>query len=562
MIMDKKKEPAASSTPTPAAATPVPPARTRSYLSRETFLGLVVAGSFIALVGGVVAMKTFLMPAQAPQANDVAQAPPAQPPEPPAHVYPPIPIPAHQQPTSIDAGPPKTLGDGEASISPSTQLPSNSVIGAPSVPDVHLRAPDPVFTLNTDKTKSTADIRTISAETPAAVAPTPGDVVAPSIDPPVAPLPDAPKNDPVVVTAPPDDLAPVKLPDTSSTPVKLPDTGPAPVKLPDTSSFQSAVKEPEVKRPDQRAASDNSNKRASHDSAAPKMDDPGKMPPPPDAPPLVPPIEPPVSAAQTKQKPAPDAPTVQPDPALRIDFDKMGDAPKKSDELTDAQKKKDSPIKIDLGPAPTVNPPANPPADPQKKADPPALVAPVVDSPPLSASNVKLTLPKKVDAPIEPKVSNQTAPASLDIAPKTADKKDNDFDEDLHSLKQNESYRSISKQYYNSDAYSIALQRYNRDHPGQSDYIRIPPIWFLEKNYASDITAGAARPVNYTTPPAAATPRTDPVYTVSDNGELLADIARKQLGSEDSWKRIWDLNPQLNPAKTIPGGTRLHMPGQ
>ena len=50
------------------------------------------------------------------------------------------------------------------------------------------------------------------------------------------------------------------------------------------------------------------------------------------------------------------------------------------------------------------------------------------------------------------------------------------------------------------------------------------------------------------------------VYTVAENGEMLAEIARKSLGSEDQWKRIWDANPQINPAKMIPGGTRLRLP--
>jgi hypothetical protein len=194
--------------------------------------------------------------------------------------------------------------------------------------------------------------------------------------------------------------------------------------------------------------------------------------------------------------------------------------------------------------------------------DSPVVVTSPADSPPKDAPNLKLNLPKKLAAPTEPKATQDTtAPASLNIAPKTAEKKDNEFEEDFHAPKQDESYRAISKQYYNSEAYSTALQRYNQDHPNQLGKVRIPPIWVLEKNYAGDITTSTARPVNYTAPPAVAAPRNNPVYVVTENGEMLADIARKQLGSEDAWKRIWDLNPQLNPAKTIAGGTRLLLPG-
>ncbi len=572
MIMDKKKETAASSAPVPATVTPGPTTRSRSYLSRETFLGLVVAGSFIALVGGVVAMKTFLMPPQAPQSRDVVQAPPAQPPEPAAHQFAPIEIPANRQPTYAEAGPLGTLAGGETNTSPSNPPPAKSVVGAPSVPDVHLSAPEPVFTLNADKTKPMTDIRTVSAEAPAVVVPPPSDV-APLVAPPVIDPPaDSPKTEPIPVIAPPEE--------------------PARIRLTGTDPFQPAVKEPEVKLPDHGALSNNSVKRVSNDSTVRTTDGSEKTPPMPDAPPTVPPLEAPIVPTQTKQKPAPDAPVVQPADPLKIDLDKIDDANRKVNDLSDAPKKKNSSIKIDLDPAPTISPPANvdPLADSQKKADSPAVIAPPADSPPMNAPNLKITLPKKVDAPVEPKASRDIPPASLDIAPSNADKKvdapvepkksrdaasaslDNtpksadkngsDFDEDLHSMGKNESYRAISKQYYNSDAYSIALERYNRDRPGQSDYVRIPPIWVLEKNYASDITGGTARPVNYAAPPVVAAPRNDPVYTVSENGEMLADIARTQLGSENAWKRIWDLNPQLNPAKTIAGGTRLHMPGQ
>jgi hypothetical protein len=266
------------------------------------------------------------------------------------------------------------------------------------------------------------------------------------------------------------------------------------------------------------------------------------------------------SPAKVDTPPMLDAPPkIEPPPMLKVETPKADpklDAPANKVETPRIDFPLDPPTKMDLParkiePATKIEAPLDPPAkkEPLAKIDLPAFDPPLKQTAP-PATAVDFTPAKQNDPP---------AAATL---PKADVKKEGDYDEDMHSLKQNETYRSISKQYYNSDAYAIALQRYNRDNPGQADYVRIPPIWLLEKKYADDITANQARPVNYTPTAAEPTPRNEPVYTVADNGEMLADVARKQLGTEDAWKRIWDLNPQINPAKTIPGGTRLRLPGQ
>jgi hypothetical protein len=193
--------------------------------------------------------------------------------------------------------------------------------------------------------------------------------------------------------------------------------------------------------------------------------------------------------------------------------------------------------------------------DPPMKKDPPIMIDPPLVIDPPAKKEVQKDPPTAIDPPLKKQPSTGDAAPKLD-RPKT----DGSYDEDLHTLKPQETYRSISRQYYNSEAYSTALQRYNRDNPsGQADYVRVPPIWVLEKKYPSDITGGPAR-VNYAPPPTADTPRAEPTYTVADSGEMLADVARKTLGSEDNWKRLWDMNPQLNPAKVIPAGTKLRLP--
>ncbi len=205
--------------------------------------------------------------------------------------------------------------------------------------------------------------------------------------------------------------------------------------------------------------------------------------------------------------------------------------------------------------------------DVEKLPPPPPDVKPNRNDPP----TIKLDVPLSLDPPAK----KDTPPAVIQFAPKKPERGNggeqlaqqpsanaNDYDEDLHSQKPKDSYRSISKQYYNSDAYASALRHYNLDHPGRADYVRIPPIWVLEKRYSPDLAnTTPARAVNYSPPPAVETSlRPNQYYTVSENGEMLADIARKALGNENAWKRIWDFNSQINPARLIPGGTRLRLP--
>ena len=243
--------------------------------------------------------------------------------------------------------------------------------------------------------------------------------------------------------------------------------------------------------------------------------DPKKDPPPMIEVPLIPEPPPVIDVLPKKDPPVIDRPLIL-------------DPPAKKDPL-----KKDPPLIL----------------DPPTKKDPPAIDPPLILDPPMKKDVPVIDIDLKKDPPA-------IVPRKVD-GPATG----NDYDEDLHPFKKEDTYRSISKQYYNSDAYSIALQRYNRDHPGQADYVRIPPIWLLEKKYAADIASTSARSTS-NAPPVAVdlAARNEQVYTVGDNGEMLADIAKKTLGSEEAWKRIWDLNSQLNPAKMIPGGTRLRLP--
>ena len=115
-----------------------------------------------------------------------------------------------------------------------------------------------------------------------------------------------------------------------------------------------------------------------------------------------------------------------------------------------------------------------------------------------------------------------------------------------------------------------------RDPPnlsGQAVYI--PPIYILEKRHGDAIEGytpqptspspvgrdaprgeGGGAPTVRPTPPAPAAT----TYQVSPNGETLMEIARTKLGRGDRWVEIDKLNPGWRPDFPIPGGTVLRLP--
>jgi nucleoid-associated protein YgaU len=45
----------------------------------------------------------------------------------------------------------------------------------------------------------------------------------------------------------------------------------------------------------------------------------------------------------------------------------------------------------------------------------------------------------------------------------------------------------------------------------------------------------------------------------TEGGESIRDIARKVYGNEDAWKKLWELNPDLDPTRAIPNGTTVRL---
>jgi hypothetical protein len=158
-------------------------------------------------------------------------------------------------------------------------------------------------------------------------------------------------------------------------------------------------------------------------------------------------------------------------------------------------------------------------------------------------------------------------------------------------------FKALSRRFYGSEKYAIALQAYNRDHsqngatlfgptpilqPGQQ--VLKPPASMLERDFKivepSPIvptanggsplglpsaltqtavpTIPAQGPVGVASAPTADAPRT---YKVLDpQGERIMDIAQRVLGNRNSWPDIYRLNPTHDPRNPIPYGAELRLP--
>ncbi len=154
------------------------------------------------------------------------------------------------------------------------------------------------------------------------------------------------------------------------------------------------------------------------------------------------------------------------------------------------------------------------------------------------------------------------------------------YDEETYVCKSNDTFLSISRQYYQTEKYERALLLFNRNHPRATDAIRqdppvlrdgqpvyIPPLRVLERQYASVIPDHI--PLPPPVPPlASSTPgiqrrlaeRAIAFIVCAANGETLWEIAQRTMGRGEHWAEIYSLNPQLNPQQPIPGGYTLKLP--
>ena len=157
------------------------------------------------------------------------------------------------------------------------------------------------------------------------------------------------------------------------------------------------------------------------------------------------------------------------------------------------------------------------------------------------------------------------------------------YDEETVTVRANDSFRSLSAEFYQNPRYEKALQLFNRSHPlapeamrqnstalrpGQSVFM--PPKEILEKYYAAAIQEAeqlAARGTGGVAVTPAARLSAEPVltgneksYRVRGNDEMVYDIAKRTLGDGLRWVEIQRLNQNLDPRNPVPAGTELRLP--
>jgi hypothetical protein len=177
----------------------------------------------------------------------------------------------------------------------------------------------------------------------------------------------------------------------------------------------------------------------------------------------------------------------------------------------------------------------------------------------------------------KPGGTTDVKPIAMETVPKTS------FDVDLYDPKANDSYESISQEYYNDKRYAAALKAHNGNRPLQGGQaVEVPPIHILKKKFPGQV--GTVTPTGGTSTPPTGTPlaggpqwgpsanKLEPApiratgtgrgnYIVPQGGMSMKAIARLTLGSEQRWKDIWDLNPPFtNPDDTLTAGTELRLP--
>jgi hypothetical protein len=150
------------------------------------------------------------------------------------------------------------------------------------------------------------------------------------------------------------------------------------------------------------------------------------------------------------------------------------------------------------------------------------------------------------------------------------------YDVQPHICQPNDTFRSISQAYFQSDKYERALLAFNRNYPVIDEAVRqslpalregqklfIPPARILEKYYSSLIGDAASAGQTAQQPSLAPVPANESAgkgYRVRANGEGFYEIARRTLGSGDRWPEIYRLNQRYDPKNAVPGGTELRLP--
>lgn len=223
---------------------------------------------------------------------------------------------------------------------------------------------------------------------------------------------------------------------------------------------------------------------------------------------------------------------------------------------------------------------------------------PVVPAVPTPGSNqdnaARPVIPAPTNPPQLPMITDNKPSVAIP-APKVGDARVQVHDVQSYQVRGGETFASVSKTAYGSEKYANALLAYNREYSANRNLtnlqagqtIMLPSAEFLQSKYPNAITAGAAGFGNTPNPgginvasntsvsiaapvpsvpktsfgPTTPSPDVTKNYRVAAQGQMVYEIAIQTLGDGNRWPEILRLNPNMQPLQPIPGGTILRLPG-
>ncbi len=545
---------------------------------RETKLGIVVACSFLALVGVVLASKlredsppkkrTQTIAAQSASLSTRPSREPIKKPD-----RPPVEI---NQPTRkrswfqklfdeqaltldkkmvVQIPPPPPPGSSTTDVPPPSPGPSTDPLPPPVLPGGKIEITPPAPPKVTPPKVTPPKVTPPKVDLPKVELPkvTPPKVTPPKVEPPKVEPPKVtpPKVEPPKVTPPPPGAPPPpgsSLPDTPKLPkVKLPSVPPTPPTPPAPVTPKTPVAKPEKKKPVVKPAVRKPEvKKGTPTGGAPTVNNIK----------LVPPPTPTPTPPSVKVEP----PKVTPTPRLpKVKMSQPLPPPGGSEtEVTPPPPLGGDRIK----PVPSTPIPPSPPAPPPSEVQP--------EPPKLSPTPIRKSEPPRTF----PGESEASQPGGTRLNPSRLPVKETPvvvtFTEREYVCKTGDTYASIAKKEYMTDKYAEALRLYNRYDAlvprdraprdatlREGDLIVIPDLTALEARYSRFIAGYRPLP---TTRSVRKTSTRSRNYLVSRAGQTMREIAREQLGDSERWREIRDLNPQYAPNYEIPGGQSVRLP--
>ncbi|HLW68347.1 MAG TPA: hypothetical protein VKS79_23725 [Gemmataceae bacterium] len=582
-------------------------------MTRETKVGIVVAASFVSLVGGVFFIKYVQDKPSATTVQD-KNAPATTTSAPPANNKPAQP--ATPKPSQTQAN----NNGGLPALPGSLNEPFPPLPDLPPVPSGTVPPPAPVpsqFTLPGDDEQQVVRSSSSTNNGNSQLRPLPNQL------PQMQPLPtvvparaDEPAIEikPMPMSPPPIDLPPTEAPKPMSNEVKP--MGPPMIELPgsekkdlpklpnqdrnDSSNLTIVPPPSPIKvepMPMPKIEPKNDGMELTPLPGAPTVKPINSPPPSIDIKPMDVPkpidIPKPMDLAKPVDLPKPEVPL----PNANPNIPPPPDAPKGPEPTLPTPKPMDTapsitPVPTQIEPAPKITPSPNnlndlPPLPPMPlpKNPAPAMTSiPVNNLPPGSnQSNQGALQPPNIDRNTQ---VNAVQPSNPVQTPRVSQPQIDSYDEEWYTAQAGDSFAALSQKFYSDSRYAQALQQYNFDRTGldairAGSTVRVPPVRVLERKHPAAIpgyqppapavatapkqpnrSAAMGLPQSVGDPGNLPSPSPDmgSEYTVKSSPKTLRDIAKETMGSSDKWNLIFRLNRWVNPDEALPVNTKIRMP--